>query len=56
MVDSEPEKCNMRKAQGRGQCVQYGLNHLGMETKGHHMANKSLWKNLGQSFLHPLVR
>lgn len=55
MVESEPERRNVRKAQGRGDCIQYGLNHLGMERKVH-MPNKSLWKNLGHSFLHHLVR
>lgn len=55
MVEREPERCNVRKAQGRGECIQYGLNHLGMERKVH-MPNKSLWNNLGHSFLHHLVR
>lgn len=33
IVEREPEKCNVRKAQGTRECTQSGLNHLRMERK-----------------------
>ena len=41
MVEREPEKCDIRKAQGRRECIQYGLNHLGMQSKVHMLINPS---------------
>ena len=35
LENREPEKGDIRKAQGSSQCIQYGLNHLGIHRKVH---------------------